>query len=317
MENAVGYVQNVSPTKKSSKRKISYFDFQLQTGENEHTRAICFQPSMRGTLQSYETSGIPVKIRNVTKKESPLHASQMDLVLNVRSVVEKANTSEISYEGTPSIQETPNVHVKDIDSLDSGQMIILSGLLTTNKDGIRTLDVNGSKKRVLDNCLITDSTGNAKVLILILTTHSRFNTFMFVVGSIRLTLWEDSIDNLESAMAYKFTNLRVKEFGGKKHLTATPASKFEKIENEYQPPPEDILETKATRMIRSVESIINFSKWYVCKNCSKQLTEVRAKPHINYKFYRCVTLYMTFTSSILDKFSYFTYLMIFYSFYFF
>lgn len=159
MENAVGHVQNLSPTKKSAKRKISYFDFKLQTAQNQCTRVVCFQESMRSTLQEYETSGIPVKIRNVAKKPNQLDASQIDLIVNNRSVVEKASPSEINFDEIPVVREDEReVQITDVQSCEVGEMLVVKGILTMNREQVRVININGTQKRVLD-AFITDNSG--------------------------------------------------------------------------------------------------------------------------------------------------------------
>ena len=67
MDSLSGYVHNVSPTK-ASKKSNSYFNFHIQTGENEYRRAVCFEPKMHRNVQSFEESKTPIKLKNQRQK---------------------------------------------------------------------------------------------------------------------------------------------------------------------------------------------------------------------------------------------------------
>lgn len=160
MENATGYVQRLSPTKKGRKRNIPYFDFFLQIGEDEKCRAVCFHESLKDKLKSYQESGIPVKLRNITKKKSLQDPASNEFLLNDRTVVEKASTSGLHFENKTTIDEgPPEVLIENIESVQSGQQLIVKGTLTMDLDEVRTIQINGNSKKILDAAYISDNTG--------------------------------------------------------------------------------------------------------------------------------------------------------------
>ena len=161
MNNAVGYVQNLSPTKKGKRRKISYFDFMLQTSEHGHSRAVCFQESLKASFESYQGSGIPVKIRNVSRKPNFDDPSNLDIIVNNRSTVEMAATTDVDFESAspPQNAEAPEYLIQDIPSVEVGQLLTVKGMLNMDTSRVRTIERNGIPIRLLDACTITDNTG--------------------------------------------------------------------------------------------------------------------------------------------------------------
>lgn len=97
-----------------------------------------------------------------------------------------------------------------------------------------------------------------------------------IVGSIKIVLWEQNITDLNDGSTYKFNGVKVKEFNGRKHLTTTPSTTFEVIDENFPQPSCEALNTRRTLQVQKIEMLSNFSSYFVCKLCKKQLTEVTA-----------------------------------------
>lgn len=83
MERVKGYVHNVSPTKRGKNGKTTYFNFHLQTTDDNYKRAVCFQSDMHNTLTSFQDSQTPVKFTNSRKSS----AADDDIYFNKRFVI--------------------------------------------------------------------------------------------------------------------------------------------------------------------------------------------------------------------------------------
>lgn len=181
MESAIGYVQNLSPVKVGSKRKISYFEFTLQTGCEQYTRAVCFHESLRATLESYQDSVTPVKLRNISRRPNWNDPTKIDVVVNNRSVVETAPPSEVNFEGQSTAEngDAPEYLVDDIRAVRAGQKLTVRGRLAMNVDEARSVQINGGTKRVLDTSTLTDNTGN-NLLVTFVNVRNSWPIVLFV-----------------------------------------------------------------------------------------------------------------------------------------
>lgn len=127
MSDELGYVHNLSPTKQSkSKNGPNYFNFDLQTDAASYTRAVCFEPSLRHTLGSYQSSGTPVKLRNVQRKPNLANPADMVIIVTKRSRLEEASNIDIGFE-TAFACQSPMVTAEDVKNLDHGQRVSIKG----------------------------------------------------------------------------------------------------------------------------------------------------------------------------------------------
>ena len=80
--------------------------------------------------------------------------------------MEKASASGLHFENQATIDEgLPEVLIENIPSLQSGQQIVVKGTLTMDLDEVRTIQINGTTKRILDAAYISDNTGIKLLLI--------------------------------------------------------------------------------------------------------------------------------------------------------
>ncbi|KXJ21270.1 ATP-dependent DNA helicase PIF1 [Exaiptasia diaphana] len=124
----------------------------------------------------------------------------------------------------------------------------LHGQPNTTKDGLV----------ILDKCAITDSS----------------------TASVKLTLWNDLIDEIHDKSCYVLTNVRVKEYDSKKYITATPNTTAEKSKGTFpEPGPETTSDLFDIHVIQAdkVELLDNYKKYFCCRACNKALTEISRK----------------------------------------
>ncbi|CAB4001113.1 Hypothetical predicted protein [Paramuricea clavata] len=65
-----GYVHTLSPIQSSSKSSIKYFDFKLQTSDEESVRMVCYSPEKRMKLQQHFKNKSPVKIQGTKRSRT-------------------------------------------------------------------------------------------------------------------------------------------------------------------------------------------------------------------------------------------------------
>lgn len=162
MGEELGYVHNVSPTKKSkSKNASAYFNFDLQTNGTKYKRAVCFDANLREKFGRFQASATAVKLLNVQRKPSIVNPAEMDIVVNKRSRVEEASNSDINFEtaAPPEDAECPVVTAEAIRNVNHGQFVSIKGYLTVNLENIKTVQYNGRSLEVLNDAAITDHTG--------------------------------------------------------------------------------------------------------------------------------------------------------------
>lgn len=176
MEDLVGYVHRLSPTKRSKRKSLPYFDFKLQTENEEYQRVVCFNDKLRSSLDNYQRANIPVKIRNASRSKS-LIDDENNFLLNKRSRIEEANNSEVQFDAVP-LPEPPIqvVQVSDIATIEVETKVHIRALLTKNNEEVRLVrNVGGQNVQMNDCCYLTDYTGKAIHPFL----FSRINTILY------------------------------------------------------------------------------------------------------------------------------------------
>ena len=146
-----------------------------------------------------------------------MKSDDMDVLVSKRSLVNEADIAEIDFEyeqNHVAANEAEVVQVVKIVEIKDGQMISVAGLLTVSLEEVNSRVINGQKKRLNENVVLSDDT-----------------------GSIVVTLWEDSNDLLRNGVAWKLSNVRVKKFDGVR-ITTTPSTMHEEIDSADFPVPQ-------------------------------------------------------------------------------
>ena len=154
MENVIGYVHSVSPTKRSKRKSFPYFDFMLQTETEGYKRVVCFNEKLRSSLDKYQQANVPVKIRNASRSKSTMDDNQTNFLLNKRSRIEEANNNEVQFEALPLPQPTiQQVQLQEINSIDAKTKVDVKALLTKKNDQVRLIrNIGGQNLEMNDAC---------------------------------------------------------------------------------------------------------------------------------------------------------------------
>ena len=124
-KNICGYVQSLSPTKKSRTCQ-PYFHFNLQTGETETQRVVCLDKKLRANFQTYQTSKAPVKIKNASENRSRDSPDVLDIFIGKRAKVEAASTTEVPFLFHPvEAEQIIKATAADLQLIEPGQPVTI------------------------------------------------------------------------------------------------------------------------------------------------------------------------------------------------
>lgn len=256
-DSVSGYVYSVSP-KKKSRKAFPYFEFKIQTGDEQSRRVVCYDESQRPKIRSFQDSREPVKLRNITRKPSIFNPQSLDIFVNKRSKIEKANNSTIDYEFNRNLEEeeTSVTELSQLPNLAVEQLLTVEGRVNFDGDPI-VRDTDGVQRTMLERCAITDDT-----------------------ATVKLTLWNDLIDEVENSTCYILTNVRVKEYDSKKYLTTTPNTEIKRSTNTFPIADEATFQNLFgiyTIVVPRVELLDHYKKSFSCKSCNRTLTDISSE----------------------------------------
>ena len=203
------------------------------------------------TFEGYQNARLPVKIRNITKKPNFKTPEIMDIIVNKRSKLEEGKSNELDFDFIEKEKEDEKeIVVADIEDIDSETLITIKGRMSIDKNETKEFQRDGNTVQLVEAGAITDHT-----------------------GSTRITVWADMIDKVNDGQAYSFSGLRVKEYNGLKFLATTFITQIENIEEDYPVPDININCIKEVT-VQKIEMVENFSVWYACRKCNRQLTQL-------------------------------------------
>ena len=246
-ENSItGYLHNVSPIMTSNKRK--YFDMQIQTGEYEVKRGVCFSPPRIDEFNKHSKCKSPVKI-------SKFRLDKSSTSVCMGPDVQLSQVDKVDFE-RKTLPQTLNLSL--LNSVFDGQLISIKAKLinltavtkfTTSTSGV----LNKSEADLLDP-----------------------------QGSARLTLWEDFTSQLMEGNTYHFTNLRVRKDNYNNIYLNT--AKTGCVIVETVPFDEPLCLTNvlpATLTSTSIQAKIlginNTNHFMSCCNCNKKISSLETK----------------------------------------
>ena len=248
-----GFVSNVSPTKRTRAKAFPYFEFQIQTGSRKTRRVVCYDNQKETEIRNYSESGQPLKLMNLSERDSLFFPGEKDLVFNKRSKLEPAHNSEIDFECLEEIPTAPTT-IKEAYSVAENVIITVNGRLHYKIETLTTISVRGKDMDMLEQCTLTDET-----------------------TTIKITLWDNIICQVHNGGCYSFSNVRVKQFDGKKYLTTTANTVVKEDSNDFPQLSDEAFDAFfeiKTLTVETIELLDAFKKHYSCKKCKKMVTEV-------------------------------------------
>ena len=161
-QNAIlGYIKEMVP----KDPKNDFFKFIMQTSPETAESTICFDPSKRRRIKEFHESRSPVQFINFQLNEQPENGYLSRIVLNCMTTITTPEENKISFEYTP-----PAIQFSDISSLPDlkdGTHVSVRGYVKADFSKARLQRChNGKLRMILENCLVTDSTGVIKATFL-------------------------------------------------------------------------------------------------------------------------------------------------------
>lgn len=239
-----GYLHNVSPILTSNKTK--YFDMQIQTGEDEVKRGVCFSPPRIDEFNKHSESKSPVKI-------SKFRLDKSTTSVCMGPDVQLSQVDKLDFE-RKTLPQTLNLSL--LNSVFDGQLISIKAKL---------INLTAAKK-----FSSTKSGALNKSEADLLDPH----------GSARLTLWGDFTSQVTEGKTYHFTNLRVRKdtYNNNIHLNT---AKTGCVIVEAVPFDEPLcitntlpLTSTSTSIQATVLGINNSSQYLSCCNCNKKISSL-------------------------------------------
>ena len=189
IDSIIAYVHNVSPTKKSKRSGINYFNMVLQT-QNANHQAVSYRFDVKNTIETAAESKSPVKLLYFKKKANFRDNAQEDIEINRKSIIYPCPKDETSfqYQG----MEHSAAEGKSIQEIqDKGcdkQMVSVTAFVDIDECPTVLVDTKKGKMERLE-CMMNDET-----------------------GQIQLTVWGGHIPSFKTSGVYKLLNCMVREF---------------------------------------------------------------------------------------------------------
>ncbi|KAL9987015.1 hypothetical protein ACROYT_G001249 [Oculina patagonica] len=168
-----GYLHNVSPILTSNKTK--YFDMQIQTGEDEVKRGVCFSPPRIDEFNKHSERKSPVKISKFRLDKS-----------------------------TTSVCMGPDVQLSQVDKLDFERKTLPQRLNLSLLNSVFDGQLISIKAKLINLTAATKFSSTKSAAL-----NKSEADLRDPHGSARLTLWGDFTSQVTEGKTYHFTNLRV------------------------------------------------------------------------------------------------------------
>ena len=237
--DVVAFITNINSPRKTSLR------FTLQTDAETTKRTILFDMSQAAKVREKHSSGEPIKIKRALL-EQPTNKNFAEIVVNSRSVIEDPQPEDVNFARKEALLKITKI--SDIPSKCPDEMISVQGKLTFSSK-IRLVQSYGKQTKLAEENYISDNT-----------------------GTVKLTLWENWINEFETAGGkfIKIFNLVVKEFEGKKYLATSVDTFMTELENPIENVVIKIPNQVKEVVIKEVTGVGKFNYTMMCPTCQKQ-----------------------------------------------
>lgn len=189
-KGVIGYVHNLSPTKRNKKDTLHYLTLSLQT-KDTYEDVLCYSIAKRPLLMTSMTSRTPIKVDRFAKT-----TDGTKLIINDMTSVVIPNQTEYSFQ-----------YIEQDDNMTYISTVI------QEHDPLDIVNVRGKVVK-----LLPETTAGR------MTKRLRKGAFVDGTGVILLQLWEENIAEVEEGKVYTITRARVGIWNGQKYLGTTKQS---------------------------------------------------------------------------------------------
>lgn len=190
----------------------------MQT-DDRTVRTVCFSPEKHETFKrSFEASS-PVKLSQFQLK-SNRRTNEEEIIVNKRTKLDNPSEFEITFDIAAKEFDytTTTTAVREVNEVRPGRAITVLGRLTF-QDGTEYVNVRGKSLKKQET-ILTDET-----------------------GSIRLVLWENDIQKVQSGETYMLTRSVVREFDNQPYITINKETQISKVSQTIANPDDDLANT--------------------------------------------------------------------------
>ena len=248
---AKGYVA-ISRKKKCNNGKGTKFEIALQDGEKSCVSLQGFSEESYFQLSQFAASKSPVKI---SLFKNPGYRKE---VINERSTIETATFHDVPFAYSPKLCCVSESSLPPTVEIDLVSLLSLEGTDGIHYSVIGKLFVGTEKpkiavgKKLKEDVMLFD--GNEKI---------------------KITVWEPLIERLVSNQMVKITYLKLKHFKEEPHMTTSPFSVIEEIEDndEVMIPCDYSFDDHVTITVESVYSVGKHLKFSCCAVCEQRVQE--------------------------------------------
>ena len=221
----------------------------MQT-ESRTVRTVCFPPEKHETFKrSFEASS-PVKLSQFQLKPNR-RTNEEEIIVNKQTKLDNPSEHEISFNITTEEIDyaTTTTTVCDAKKVKPGRAITVLGRLTF-QGGTEHIDVRGKSLKKQET-ILTDET-----------------------VSIRLVLWENDIQKVQSRETYKLERSVLREFDNQPYITINKETKISKVSQTIANPDDDLANTyKEFTISCPPEGILATHRSLSCKRCANSMVE--------------------------------------------
>ena len=194
----------MSDVKSATNSTVSYFDFKIQTAEEEAKRAVCYSPKKRINFHQALLNKSPIKITSVRAGTKRFHsAGSEEYTLTKES---KITPSSLPFQFNESFSNRLCT-IKDAIAKDIFETIDLKAKVIKKDENKQQL-ISNEKAKYKCEAIIADET-----------------------SSVKLVLWEDVIDQVHIGKTYHFEDLKVRCFDDVKFLNTNESTKIKPIDD--------------------------------------------------------------------------------------
>ena len=253
-ENSViGYVHNLSPTKRNRSNTLDYATFTLQIDrDGKAQEALLYSPSKKALLEKSETSRTAVKLINHAYTED-----EEKIVVNDTTFVGTLQATEYSFQ--------------------------YSELADRSKESVSILDVLNTHK-VWDTVTVVGKVSQLKNPKTVGNPLKPLQvveaTFTDTTGSIPLDVFQEHIPKISAAKSYKLTNVQLKVWSGRKKICTTKRTTITEINDEslttITVKQDDVEDPPSTALITEVTSVPRLERFLKCYKRFKKISQAGA-----------------------------------------
>ena len=211
--NVSGYVQNISPLKRS-KKNVEYFTAVLQNQEQSYDKLVCFSPTKKAKLEKASLEKSPIKIEGVKRSLSKFKPFDNEILVGEENVVTDTKL-DYPFSLYQEVEDSPMMKVGDLSKCRDREKVSVNVFVKVStfpavKVNLSYLSHPISKKEACAND---------------------------ITGTIPIVLWDKHVEHVSEDGTFLVKNAVFRRYRNQQvQLTTNTSTVFEKSTNEIDQP---------------------------------------------------------------------------------